>query len=94
MLNSTICFWHVSTHSFSYLRGYARLEAATLSRTRVVDPSKVDHATMRQTIRLVDKRLGCEDPETADKLEQEIDTVVAELYGLTAKERKGIGMEA
>jgi len=94
VLNSTICFWHVSTHSYSYLRGYARLEAATLSRTRVVDPSKVDHATMRQTIRLVDRRLGCEDPETAEKLEREIDTVVAELYGLTAKERKGIGMEA
>jgi len=93
VLNSTACFWHITTHSHSYQRGYARLEAATLSQTPVPDPSKVGSSTMRLILRLVEKRLTCTHGEAARALERELDGLVAGLYGLTADERRGIGME-
>jgi len=93
VLNSSACFWHISTHSYSYQRGYVRLETATLAETPVPDPSQVEHATMRQVLRLVDKRLSCEAKDLIAKLELEIDELVAGLFHLTEKERRGIGME-
>jgi hypothetical protein len=93
VLNSTACFWHITTHSHSYQRGYARLEAATLSQTRVPDPSGVDPSIMRRILRLVDKRLTCTTSEGMQATERELDDLVADLYGLTVKERRGIGME-
>src|ERR1017187_1156499 len=93
VLNSTSAFWHITVHSHSYQRSYARLEAATLSQTPVPDPTKVDPTIMRQILRLVDKRLTTPEGEPAQKIERELDSIVADLYRLTEKERKGIGME-
>lgn len=93
VLNSTSAFWHITSHSHSYQRGYARLEAATLSQTPVPDPTQVDRITMRHILRLVDKRLTSPEGETAQRIERELDSIVADLYRLTQSERAGIGME-
>jgi len=93
VLNSTPCFWHIATHSHSYQRGYARLEAATLSQTPVPDPTRIDKTIMRHVLRLVEKRVATIDRDKAQEMERELDRMVADLYKLTEKERRGIGME-
>jgi hypothetical protein len=92
VLNSSSCFWYIATHSQKYRGGYIMLEPKTLSKTPVPDPSKVSTASLLQLIQLTDKRL-LSTGEQALVLEEEIDNVVAELYGLTEKERRAIGME-
>jgi methylase of polypeptide subunit release factors len=93
VLNSTPCFWHISSHSHSYQRGYARLESATLSSTPVPDPTTIDPAILKHLLRLVDKRIASTDLEDNQTCERELDQIVAGLYCLSAKERLGIGME-
>lgn len=91
VLNSSACFWFISSHSHLYRGGYAMLERKTLSQIPVPDPTQVPAAQMRRLIGLVDKRL-CSNGSIAFDLEKEIDDFVANLYGLTEKERLAIGM--
>lgn len=91
VLNSSACYWHISTHSHIYQRGYAMLEKKTLNKTRVPDPASVPTMTMRDLLALVDRRLTTSGPEITD-LERQIDEAVAGLYHLTYRERRALGM--
>jgi Eco57I restriction-modification methylase len=91
VLNSAPCFWHISERSHKYQHGYARLEVKTMSTTRVPDPTKVDQATMRLLLRLVDERLEARE-EKAFSIENEMNDLVAYLYGLSSVERALVGL--
>lgn len=90
ILNSPVCYWYVSTHSHKVSRGYTMLEPKTLKPVPVPNPDKVSSASMEQLLCLVDQRLA--DPE-AISVEKEIDSIVADLYGLSAKDRQAVGIE-
>ena len=92
VLNSTACYWYISTHSHTYQRGYVMLEPKTLRRTPVPDPSKVSSKTMRRLIQLVNKRLDTSGT-SATEIEKEIDELICDLYGLSHQERRVLGLE-
>jgi methylase of polypeptide subunit release factors len=92
VLNSTPCFWYIATHSHVYERGYLMLEPKSLRPTPVPDPSRVPPVQLRRILRLVDERLRESGPVTV-QLEKELDTLVADLYGLSSEERQVLGME-
>lgn len=92
VLNSTPCFWYIATHSHVYQRGYAMLEVKTLIRTPVPDPARVPLKSLRQLLKLVDKRLSSSGSPALD-LERQIDATVADLYALSSEERRALGME-
>jgi len=93
VLNSTVCYWHIAKHSHKYQRGYVMLEPKTLENTPVPDPTKVSLQDMRRLLDLVNKRLGSSSAN-AWEIQKEIDTRVADLYALSRKERRALGMEA
>ncbi len=92
VLNSTACFWYMATHSHPYQRGYTMLEPKTLKGTPTPDPTQVVPETMRRLLRLVDKRIVASESVALD-IEREIDVLVADLYELSSKERRILGME-
>lgn len=92
VLNSSVCYWFVSAHSFKYSKGYTMLEPAPLKNVPVPDPTKVSPRTMSRIVRLVEKRLVSDDSDVAH-VEKEIDILVTELYGLSTAERKAIGLD-
>jgi len=91
VLNSSICYWFVSAHSFKYSKGYTMLEPGPLKKVPVPDPSKVPARMMAKIVRLVEKRLGL-DGADAVHVERQIDLSISELYGLSDSERNAIGM--
>ena len=93
VLNSTTCYWYISTHSHTYQRGYAMLEIKTLSKTPVPDPSAVAPLTKKRLLDLVDERLSSSG-ERARDIETEIDVIVADLYGLNSQERNALRISA
>jgi hypothetical protein len=92
ILNSTVCFWYISTHSHLYQRGYIMLEPKTLKVTPVPDPTMVPRDLLRRILSLVDKRMVLAGSERFD-VEKEIDSIVAELYNLSSKERRLLGID-
>ncbi len=92
VLNSTACYWYISLHSHTYRGGYVMLEPKTLTKTPVPDPANISPKTMRRLLGLVDKRLLVSGTATLD-IEKQIETLVAELYGLSSQERRALGME-
>ena len=90
ILNSSVCHWQIAHQSHKYSRGYAMLEQKSLRSVKVPDPAKVEPKTMKRLLGLVNKRMS--DPSAKDS-EQELDRIVAHLYGLTSDERRDIGME-
>jgi tRNA1(Val) A37 N6-methylase TrmN6 len=91
VLNSSTCFWDITQKSHKYRGGYARLEVSTLKSIAVPDPSTVDRVRLRHILRLVSHRLEvC--GAAAFSIEQELDIEVANLYGLSAQERKIVGV--
>ena len=92
LLNSTPCFWYISTHSHKYQRGYVMLEPKTLKTTPVPDPAKIGATQLKRFLDLVDRRLAATD-NLQDEVEKEIDTMAADFYGLTTHERQALGME-
>jgi len=90
VLNSPVCYWYVSTHSHKVSHGYTMLEPKTLKLVPVPDPSQVSSSSMEHILSLVGQRLA--DP-TATEVEKKIDSTVADLYGLSLKDRQAIGME-
>src|ERR1035437_269591 len=92
VLNSSVCFWHIQSHSHVYRHGYTLLENKTLAKTPVPDINLWTTSEKMRLIGLVDKRLK-NDPQERDALDAEIDLHVSEAYGLTANERKAIGLE-
>jgi hypothetical protein len=91
ILNSPICSWYLQTHSHVYRHGYTMLEPGTLSRTPVPNVNRWSTAEKKQLLRLVDARLRAEDGQR-ERLNSEIDQFVSDAYGLSATERKALGL--
>lgn len=92
VLNSSACYWYIANHSRKLGKGYAELEPKTLKHTPVPSPD-TSPVKVRQILELVDRRMLTQGRDAID-LENRIDQLVADLYGLSAEERKTLGMEA
>lgn len=92
ILNSSVCFWYLQTHSHVYRHGYTMLESKTLAKTPVPDINRWSSSEKKRLLELVDKRLKAEGQQR-DALNAEIDGFVSDAYGLTAKEKKALGLE-
>ena len=92
VLNSTTCYWYIAAHSHAYRSGYILLEPKTLRKTPIPDPAQVSPVTMHQLLALVDERMSVSITGVRD-VEMQIDGLVADLYGLSRKERRALGME-
>ena len=90
VLNSPICYWYISTHSHKVSRGYTMLEPKTLKSVPVPDPGVIPGPTIEHLLSLVDQRLN--NPRALE-VEKEIDKIVANLYGLSQRQRRAVGME-
>ena len=93
VLNSSACFWYIAAHSHRYRGGYVMLEVKTLRETPVPDPTQLSTKTMKQILDLVESRLLNPKYPTARDLEKRIDELLANVYGLSPRERQAIGME-
>ncbi len=85
VMNSRVFFWQMMNLSHKYARGYLMLEKKTLDPLLVPDPSDVPTSRMAELLQLVDERLG-----GALGVEDDIDKIVSELYGLTVPEMKAL----
>jgi len=85
VLNSSICHWHMSTHSPKYGGGYNRVEVPILKGVPAPDPSEVQSGVLHEIVGLVDRALRNGDDNTLDL---ELDQLVISLYELTAEEQK------
>jgi hypothetical protein len=92
ILNSTVGYWHINTHSHKYRSGYNMLEPKTLKKTPVPDPAKIDRASFSNILKLVDRRLILKRESDMFDCERKIDLAVSELYELTNDERLSLGM--
>lgn len=90
VLNSRVCFWYISNHSFKYKKGYSKLELKTLAETPVPAPND-SPVIVRHIIDLVDQRLMAKGSEVFD-LEQRIDSNVSLLYELSENEKEKLGI--
>jgi hypothetical protein len=90
ILNSTVAYWQIVSTSHKYSRGYAMLEKKTLRNLRVPNPKDVEPAMMKRILKLVDKRL---DEPALREVEAQLDELVSQLYGLSAEDRRLMGME-
>ncbi|MBD1869441.1 hypothetical protein H6F95_19470 [Cyanobacteria bacterium FACHB-471] len=91
VLNSSICYRYIAEHSHRYGSGYSMLEPKSLLKTPVPDPTKVAPSVMNSLLLLVDKRLLASGLEIL-RIENEIDELVADLYGFTEQERSMYGV--
>lgn len=92
ILNSTPCYWYINSHAHTYRGGYTRIEPHTLEQTPVPNPTLIPAVIKKSLISLVDVRLVTSGA-AAIAVERQIDRLVADLYGLTAAERRVLGME-
>ena len=92
VLNSTACYWYISNYSHLYQHGYSMLEIKTLSSTPVPNPAKIDPLVKKHLLNLVDERLLVSGSQ-ANSIEEEIDNIVADLYGLSMQERAALGID-
>jgi hypothetical protein len=92
ILNSSACFSYIQTHSHVYRHGYTMLESKTLAKTPVPDVNLWTASDKKRLLGLVDRRLKS-DVLQRDALSAEIDAFVSEAYGLSANERRALGIE-
>ena len=92
ILNSSACYWHIQAHSHVYRHGYTMLEKKTLAKTPVPDISRWSSSEKKKLLMLVDKRLKAEGGER-ERLGVRIDSLVSDAYGLSASERRALGIE-
>jgi hypothetical protein len=86
VLNSLVANWYIRTYVPSYSKGYSRLEPATLKNVPVPDLAKIDTAKLDRFIELV--RKGSKDLVVDNELEE----LAMDFYGLGPQERRAIGM--
>jgi methylase of polypeptide subunit release factors len=91
VLNSAVCFWHVSRHSHTYRKGYVMIEPKTLRGTPVPDPSSLDQRMLREIVASVDTCLEA-GRRDSHETERNLDELISEAYGLSAKEREQLGV--
>lgn len=91
ILNSSVCFWHIVQTSHKYRGGYSRLEVSTLKSVAVPDPTTIERVQLRRIMRLVAQRMEV-GGSIAFRIEEDLDSEIADLYGLSVDERKAVGM--
>ncbi len=91
VLNSSSCYWYISSHSHKYSRGYNMLEVKTLKDTPVPDPANISPKIMKNFLALVRQRLDLPAYQAID-LDKRIDVLVADMYGLGAAEMDVLGI--
>lgn len=92
ILNSTACFWHISTHSHVYKSGYTMLEVKTLKNTKIPDPNMVPAQKMQKLLRLVTERMNLVGYD-GYLVERELDKLVADLYQLSDEDKITLGLK-
>ncbi|MBD2122403.1 Eco57I restriction-modification methylase domain-containing protein [Trichocoleus sp. FACHB-262] len=85
ILNSTVCYRYISENANRYGGGYTMLEPKRLQDTPVPDPKLVAPKILNRLISLVDIRLEAKGKNMIE-IEEEIDNIVSNLYGLTRDE--------
>ena len=91
VLNSSACFWYISTHSHKYGGGYSMIEVKTLKTTPIPDPSRVSSGDLNKLVSLVDDRLESKGYD-AVQIDRQIDKIVSKLYNLTEKDMSTLGI--
>lgn len=91
VLNSSTAFWYMSSNSHRYRGGYLMLEPKSLSNLPVPNPENVDPGLLFELLSLVDRRLVASEND-ALMIEREIDNIVSSMYGMTAKDKRSIGL--
>ncbi|MFN8368256.1 MAG: N-6 DNA methylase [Candidatus Kapaibacterium sp.] len=86
VLNSSVCFWYLLTHAPKYQHGYVMLEKKYLADLPIPDPTTSDRRLVQSIIKLAQK-LHHEKDKKVD-IENKIDVLVAELFGLSMEEMK------
>jgi hypothetical protein len=89
VLNSSAAFWQIAVGSHRYSRGYLMLEPKTLERVRIPDPTRVPPGVMKEILERVSKLSKHSQGLQSDK---DLDRIIAGLYGLSADERRLIGL--
>lgn len=85
ILNSTPCFWYISTHSHKYGGSYSRLEVATLKKIPIPDPFSINKTELIRFINLVKQRLTKNETDTY-AIDKEIEDLACKFYGLAESE--------
>jgi hypothetical protein len=85
ILNSTPCYWYISTHSNKYGSGYNKIQPKTLKNTPIPDPFSINKRDLLKLIKLVKERLN-QNEEKILQIEKDIDLLVCNMYGLTNEE--------
>jgi len=91
VLNSTPCYWYISNHSHKYSQGYTMVEVKTLQMTPVPDPASIAPNIMKKLLSLVKRRLSTSGLESLS-IENEIDDIVCDLYGLNKEDKSILGI--
>lgn len=91
ILNSQPCFWYIANNSHVYSKSYSMLEVKTLKKVPVPDLENVPVILKRQVLDLVEERLVTNGLR-AIEIENKINEIAADLYQLSRRERKTIGM--
>lgn len=87
VLNSSVSNWHLRTYAPKYGRGYNRLEVTLLKSLPVPDFRRVSASALKIIVDGVEKLSR----GRADRyLDDEIDRLIAEMYGFTGTERREI----
>lgn len=94
ILNSSVVYWQITNSSHKYSHGYVMLEPKTLKKIYVPNPASVPADTIKLILALVEKRLDILPSGKEYEIEQSLDYIIADLYGLTETERLEIGMES
>ena len=93
VLNSSTSFWYLSNHSHKYKSGYTMLEVKTLANIPVPHPAKVPPRLMTKLISLSRTLFFTSKMDYSTFLiENELDNVIADIYGLTEEEKEILGV--
>ena len=93
VLNSTVGYWQVALQSSTYSRGYRLLEPRVLNQIRIPNPAMCSSIQMKRLQQLVKWRLASKSQNEMAEIESELDSLVAEMYGLSDRELREMGLE-
>ena len=79
ILNSSVVSWYISRFSYRYGRGYSRVEVQGLKDIPIPNPSRINSIIFRKIIKMVDLIIL---NKGDNLLEEKIDNIICNLYGL------------
>jgi len=84
VLNSSVCHWYLQTNSPKYSRGYNRVEVSVIRGIPVPDPAHVPARQLREILDLVE---DASQGELSNAIEERLEELIADAYGLTPAEQ-------